>query len=340
MRIIKEVPVWVIDWVNTIFTLKNDIEFIDDIFLDWAIYTSYTLKWNILTLVDAPLVSLFIDYETKENTIYEKISTQITLGDIVSEVYNLTGQTPNSTNFNRNRIVRMINSVSSKIWKWRVVNLLNPNQIFRNNILDFASWVVSFRIRWLWVLNKNLEINDSEASWDFSELDLAWMIKIWWDFLVYDYNSKKILSWLEGQTIKYFPWEKLKQIYPLPENFFEISEIFEKNFFKNYEIINHKWKYFIDFSWFKQNDLITIKYKKKYINLENDSDLCLFPNSYWIDVIANLVAWELLFQRNMPTAQNLLSEWYNYLSMMYQEFEKNKNPIKNFLRPNFRKWKI
>lgn len=340
MKIIKEVPVWLIDWVNTIFTLKNDVESIDDIFLDGAIYTSYTLKWNILTLSDAPLVSLFVDYESKVNTISEKISTGITLWDIVSEVYNLTWQTANSTNFNRERIVRMINSISNQIWKWRVINLLNPSQIFSCFALLFSIKDISFRINGTWVLSEKLEINENNAIWDFSNLDLAWFVKVASDLVKYTYNDKKNLSWVEWQSIKYFSWEKLKQVYELPVDFMDIIKIFEPNFYKNYELINYKSKYLIDFSGFSQNEIVSLTYRKKYVNLINDSDLCMLPDNYWIDILANLVAWELLFQRNMPTSQNLLSVWYNFLQTMFLEYEAEKRPIKTSLKAKNRRWKI
>lgn len=59
----KEIPVWAIDGVNKIFTLSKNIDQLDDVFVDWAIYTDISITWgNQITLSDAPTVSIFVDY--------------------------------------------------------------------------------------------------------------------------------------------------------------------------------------------------------------------------------------------------------------------------------------
>ena len=58
----KEVPTWTIDGVNKVFTLLNTPKYIDDIFMDWAIYTTYSLVGKVITLIDAPETSIYVDY--------------------------------------------------------------------------------------------------------------------------------------------------------------------------------------------------------------------------------------------------------------------------------------
>jgi len=61
--IANEVPSWAINWVNKVYTTVNNISQVDDIFVDWTIYTDYTVTWiNEVTLVDAPTASIIIDY--------------------------------------------------------------------------------------------------------------------------------------------------------------------------------------------------------------------------------------------------------------------------------------
>jgi len=59
----KEVPAWIIDWANKVFTVANTISVLDDVWVDWAIYTNVTVTPpSTLTLVDAPALSIFVDY--------------------------------------------------------------------------------------------------------------------------------------------------------------------------------------------------------------------------------------------------------------------------------------
>jgi len=59
----KEVPAWAIDWVNKIYTFTNPISQLDDVWVDWAIYTNVTVTWTYtILLVDAPTISIVVDY--------------------------------------------------------------------------------------------------------------------------------------------------------------------------------------------------------------------------------------------------------------------------------------
>jgi len=59
----KEVPTWAINWVNKVFTVANTISVLDDVWVDWAIYTNITVTApSTLTLVDAPTISIIVDY--------------------------------------------------------------------------------------------------------------------------------------------------------------------------------------------------------------------------------------------------------------------------------------
>jgi len=68
MFISNETPTGTIDWVNKVFTTSQNIDQIDDIWIDWAPYFNYTFIWNTVTLTDAPTVSIYIDYYTEAPT--------------------------------------------------------------------------------------------------------------------------------------------------------------------------------------------------------------------------------------------------------------------------------
>ena len=44
------------------FTTAYNIAQIDDVFVDGAVYTAFTYVGNVITLTDAPTVSIYVDY--------------------------------------------------------------------------------------------------------------------------------------------------------------------------------------------------------------------------------------------------------------------------------------
>ena len=344
MQIKKEIPEWVIDWNNVIFTLRNDIKKIDDVFFDWAIYTDFIVRGRKLILSDAPILSLFVDYETQDtNNVF--FDTTITLWKIISEVYNLTGQTANSTNFNRDRVVRMINSVCDRVWKWRVVNLLNPSQIFACDSLDLSFQNMSFRVAWAGVLSENIDIGGTIAKWNFESLPVAWYCRIWAEIIKYSWNDKKKFLIENILDINHIAWEKVTRLYDLWDEFLSLEKIYymfwNKRFeLKHFEFIRFQGKNLLEIFFEDTNTQISVNYRKNYIPMKNDDEVCIFSDNAWLNVIANLVAGELMYQRNMPNGQVLLADGYSYLQNMYGQFEKQNIVPKNHLKINFWKWRI
>ena len=125
----KEIPSGAINGVNKVFTLLNTPTQIDDVFMDGAIYTSFSIVGNILTLTDAPTLSLFVDYST--GITFIPATSSVTFGDIKAKVWSLLGQKPSSTNFSDTIIGDMINLTIRSILRGRITSLLDPNRIYR-----------------------------------------------------------------------------------------------------------------------------------------------------------------------------------------------------------------
>lgn len=62
--IIKEIPFGLIDWNNRIFSFSEKIKQLDDLWLDWAIYTDFIVDWKDIILSHAPKLSIYWDYYT------------------------------------------------------------------------------------------------------------------------------------------------------------------------------------------------------------------------------------------------------------------------------------
>lgn len=64
MFIQKEVPTGLINGVNKVYTLANTPTQVADVYVDGAIYTTFTDASGTLTLVDAPTTTIYVDYWT------------------------------------------------------------------------------------------------------------------------------------------------------------------------------------------------------------------------------------------------------------------------------------
>lgn len=135
MEIKKEIPSGIINGSNTVFTLLNVPSLIDDLWIDGAIYTSFSVSENIITLTDAPTLSIFVDYATGSTFIPD--TTDITFGDIKAEVWSLLGQKSTSTNFSDTRVGQKINTVMRNVCRGRVTSLIDTNRIYRAGNLWF-----------------------------------------------------------------------------------------------------------------------------------------------------------------------------------------------------------
>ena len=63
----KEVPTGAINGINKTYLLLNPVDYINEIFVDGVVYTTFSLVGNVLTLTDAPSASIFVDYYTGTN---------------------------------------------------------------------------------------------------------------------------------------------------------------------------------------------------------------------------------------------------------------------------------
>jgi hypothetical protein len=214
MEIIKEIPSWAIDWVNKSFTFLNSINYINDLWMDWAVYTSFTVTWNIVTLADAPLYSIFADYMPTGSII--PVTSVITYWDIKSKVWNLLWQKPTSINFSNDIVWDEINAISLEVWRGRVVNLLNPQQIIRAGDLWFQKSDFSFKVKFWWTAGETVIVWANEISTPTTDLLGAWYALIWWDIINYTWINSEWIVWVTWLTTEHIAGSKIYQLYEVP----------------------------------------------------------------------------------------------------------------------------
>jgi len=341
----KEVPTWAIDWVNKTFTLLNTPAYIDDIFLDWSIYTTFTLVDKTITLVDAPTVSLFVDYES---TIAEiVVDSTITFWDIKNKVWNLLGQKSTSTNFSDSIVWDEINHIARQVLKGRVKNLLNANQIFRAGNLWFTESKVNVRVQAWGKLNTALLTWDIVALCDTTNLLTSWYVEIGGDTITYSWKIATELQWVLWQTVDHLVAEKVLQLYPMPLAMDKPSKVYKIVDWEEYEILlrdeNNQSVYYevlrswtqilLKIVWLSQDDLVEVNYQAKYSDMWVDTDVNPLPENYWISVLAYIVAGWLAFEKALPTSERILTRGYWNLQNMYQDYTNTTQVIKQSIRP-------
>lgn len=349
--IANEIPVWTIDGVNKVFIFINDIDYITQLTFDWAEYTDFvvdSINKKQVTLVDAPIVSIYADYY--EITSIADWSDDCTFWDMKEKVWELTGQTSNSTNFSDTIVWKEINLRSREIWKGRVVNKLNPQQIFRAWNTDYRNSTSNIRIKWGSALTSVFDLWDTVALMNTTNILWAWFMEIWGDVIKYTSISSTQIEWTSGQTIDHLVWEKAIQLYELPSNIDKPTEVFlilkgqearkqpipldqEEQYSVWYKIIKNSGKTLLKINGLQNDDLVSVKFVTKYTNLNTNTDICPFPEDYWIRVISYIVAGTLWYDKGLLNSEQHLNGWYGALNEMYGDFNDITNVIKQKIRP-------
>lgn len=78
-------------------------------------------------------------------------------------------------------------------------------------------------------------------------------------------------------------------------------------------------------------DLVEVKYTKKLNELTDDTDICSFPDTYGLTVIATIVAGEMGYVKSLPNSDRVLNLGYTNLKAMYQYFTNETKVIKQKL---------
>lgn len=331
----KEKPEWIIDWNNKTFVLKKDVYRIIDLWLDGVIYKSFSIDWRILTLLDAPRWSLFVNYYWV--FVSRRVDTGVTFGRIKEEVWRLIWQKNTSKNFWDDYLSSKINTVAYDIWNWYVTNLLNPNDIIKSLDLYFQNDNYPFRINSGSILWENISLWTIEFKIWLNNMSERWWAILGSDVLEYSKNIDCNLKWVLGVNINHNAWERIEQLYEVPEDFSKLIGI--KKIIKDstwvkeleipfdswkisFSIINESrtWKKLLKINSLNDGDEMKIVYVREYPRMFNDTDLSPFPWEYWLSVLAILTAWIIAQENAMPMANTLLSVAYPNLRTMYSYF--------------------
>ena len=285
MYINYEIPTWTINGTNKVFTTLNTLDQSQplNLWFDWAIYTNFTIVGNVITLVDAPEYSVFVSYATW--TTNTTTTGQDTLWDIMTEVWDLLGQTSNSTTFSRDKVAKKVNAKIQEVLRGRITSLLDSNRIYRCGKIDIMEGKSGYRIQGTTKLTANFNIWDTTATCSTSTLYPAWYVQIWADIIKYTWVTTTSLQWVSWQTINHLETESIVQMYEMPtdcEKINTVMKIYSQNWLKEleipydptetyqfyYNIYKVGDKTLIKVWWMNYLDQIQVSYTKKYFNMD------------------------------------------------------------------------
>jgi len=208
-----EIPSWVVDWVNKIFTLLNQIDKIEEIYIWGASYRSFSYTWNTITLTDAPTTETWapeVDYWIVTTT---STTWSVTFGNVIDDVYLRLSQYRTSRQYPLDLVksyvkegVRVLNNYrqnnSDKTWSYSF-----------NKAPDFTVSTYSTTQFLSWAINKFVP-NNGKVIVKYGDI-----VNYIWRTIWVSLNN---ISWLD---IEYFAWDKVLIGYPISWVVKKINEV-------------------------------------------------------------------------------------------------------------------
>lgn len=342
----KEVPTGAIDGSNKTFVLANFPFQIDDVFMDGAIYTTFSLSGQVLTLADAPTSSLFVDYSTAEENV--PVFGEVTLGEIKAEVWTLLGQKPTSTTFSDARVQSKINSVIKQIWRGRVTSVLDPRTTYRAGRLPFTEIRAPYVFRSPAKLSAPFAVGDTVLHCDATRFTTNGHVLIGGEVFSYTGKTDDSLTGVSGGLVPHLATEVVSQLLPFPvdaEKPKSVFAVFESGssveipydgtnpHVVGFDIVRSGESSFLSVRNLSDNSGISAVFLRKCYDLTLDTELCPIPQDYGLTVVATLVAGELGYLHGLPNSQQHLMTGYVRLQNLFQFYTNDTAFVRQSIRP-------
>lgn len=339
----SEVPSWVINGINKIFTLLNDVDYIVLLTFDGATYVDYTRDWKVITLSDAPTSSIYVSYYTADSIV--PIVTNTKLSDVKTKIWRLLWVQPESGNFSSEILTEEINDVMSDIWRGNIVNRLT-SKIMSSWGMYFQENYYSFRISKQSSITADVAIDDTSISMATDGMNAQGWIMLWGDYIQYTSKTDTSIEWVSGITTTHNSGATVIQLYAMPENYDIIIEMDEVNYQYSgvrYTPIDLEWIVKFDairvwsvpllkIDGLTYNTIIRTKYSTKYVDVTDDSADFPLPDRYGTNCIAYIVAGQMWYDKMMLQAERNLKTGYDNLLQMWNFYTK-KTQSKTKIRP-------
>jgi len=257
-----------------------------------------------------------------------------TVGDIKTRTWQEMEQNSDSTTYNSNRLLDMINEVGQEIREGKISNELS-NTTIQGNVLDFAtSKFVVTPINNL-PINADITTASTEIEIDTTNLPTTGGILLWNEIISYTGKTATEITGVTGILSSHGEWEIAIILHKLPTSFWKPLKVY--NFTNQQEIeidmkdnVNRQYKYYQILDWYiyfygTSNDKIYIKYTTNYEYLTADTDQSPFPDNIALNILPFIVGWRMI--KDEVLRQKLLTQWYNKMTTEFaKQWEKTGKP--------------
>ena len=336
MYIYNEIPVWLVNWVNTIFTLANDIGSIEEVYLGGAAYRDFTFLDNVITLADAPLTGMVIgvDYFTDELDV-PIVDTTVTLGDIIEETYDAIGVTRNSNVHLERALKRHVIKGLEKI---------RNNKYYKDVVLQYS-------------FNKHKELE----AWDYSAIGVDIKVQDYIpstgyffikDSAIASYSSYTTWVLSSSPWFIYDKWDRVSIGYRIPDGIKKISEvvingnIIQYKDIREYRLQNENYTVYrtqsgIEYLFLPITSdpaLVTVRYIPEY-SIESEDETLINIEYEYTPVISEYAAYKMLLDREDDRWQAKKKEYQEslkeYLSYKAKAVNDTNNKFNSGILSNF-----
>lgn len=277
---------------------------------------------------------------------------QTTTLEMISEAtYNSLWQPSDSTNYNFNSVVKpKINEVINKICKGRVINITNQ-QVYSAGDLPFLRNDKLLQLIQPVAVEGAFTTISTNITANTEHYNESGKLFVWGDILAYDGKTANTFEDVSDIDIYHNSWEKIYQLYPLPNGISLPFTLFildwqgnrkEELIYQDYRqwsglstyytIVTHGGSNYLHIYGMSNERLLMIYYINS-TNMSLNDDICIIPDDFVLSIIPDIVAGELLrSQEETDDATPKLMKWYGALVEMYSYYssmiKKNKQTIK------------
>jgi hypothetical protein len=354
----KEVPVGTIDGFNKTFQLANAASQIDDVFIDGAVYVDFAINGTILTLTDAPSLSVFVDYWYGGTPTTGDVTA--TYGEMKAEVWALLGQRSTSTTFSDAAVGRKINEITRKVCRGRYVVPFGPDakRVFRCGKMWFMEGKYPIRVKGGSQLTADYDVGDSTIDTDTTYFLPSGYAQVGGETISYTSVSATQLMGVSGGTVQHLAGDPIIQLYQMPlavskpsavrfvrgdsgqlgsSQIYDIEVPYAESDDTaptvNYQIIRDASRQLMKVVGLKESDLLEVSYTRKFTDMTSDADECILPEDYGLTVVAPLVAGEMGGVRLMPAGATSMAIGTANLQAMYGDFGNVTTITKQSIKP-------
>lgn len=268
-----------------------------------------------------------------------------TVGQISNRVYDYLSEPTTSTQYDFNSVVLpKIQKINDQICSGEMKDIVkNGDVIYKAGDLRFLRDQIY--IPYVKPTATSLTVNPWDVTitvWSTNGFATSGSLWLWWQIVTYTGVAGNQFTGCSGVIVLLNPWYTVYQTYELPsvaDRTFQLFNIdtlgqeieipeedfkFSQNNISYFKIVwdtNTSDKNYIYINWYYTNVVFMLYYYRKPTTYTTTADICDLPDNFWVEVIAPLVAGELLFETELDAqARNLLMTWYANLHVFFNKF--------------------